>query len=225
MLPEYKFCISSLRYWNRLINMDHDRLTRIIFEWDFQLLNSGSWCGNIENIFEMLNLWESFANGTEVNLCLAKNKLIDTMNTEWANKLPYKPKLRVYSTFKNNIETEDFLKSFLPKCQRSLFTQLRIGILPLAIETGRYTRTNLENRFCLMCKENFIEDEIHFLCQCSAYDAIRNKYSTALTRSIPDFQNMDPFEQFFNIQSCGDQKLMVKFVNEMWLFRKNNLFT
>ena len=173
----------------------------------------------------MLNYWECFVSGTDINLSTATSSLIDLMNTEWANKLPYKPKLRVYSTFKNNIETEDFLKTLLPKCQRSLFTQLRIGILPLAIETGRYTRTNLESRLCLMCKENFIEDEIHFLCQCSAYNSIRNRYVTILAQLIPELHNMDPFEQFLNIQKCADQKLIVKFVNDMWLFRKTNLFT
>jgi hypothetical protein len=39
-----------------------------------------------------------------------------------------------------------------------------MGILPLAIETGRFTSqiTPIENRICKFCNQNQIEDEKHF---------------------------------------------------------------
>ena len=69
----------------------------------------------------------------------------------------------MYSLFKNEIKTEEYILSNIPKYKRSLLCQLRISILPLEIETGRYTRKEVEDRICKLCKLD-IEDEIHFVC-------------------------------------------------------------
>ena len=50
-----------------------------------------------------------------------------------------KPKLRTYITFKTIYATEMYVKSLFSKAKRSILCQLRCGVLPLAIETGRYT--------------------------------------------------------------------------------------
>ncbi len=56
----------------------------------------------------------------------------------------------------------------------NMFAKLRCGILPLHIETGRYTNTELENRLCEFCEKNVIEDEKHFICSGSFYNDLRN---------------------------------------------------
>ena len=43
-----------------------------------------------------------------------------------------------------------------------------MGILPLNVETGRYKNIPADQRFCFVCKES-IEDEMHFLFECSFY--------------------------------------------------------
>ena len=42
----------------------------------------------------------------------------------------------------------------LSKSKRSLLAQLRLGVLPLAIETGRYTGKSIELRVCVVCDSN-----------------------------------------------------------------------
>ena len=37
------------------------------------------------------------------------------------------------------------------------------------IEIGRYNQTTNDNRHCPFCGCNVIEDEVHFLFQCSTY--------------------------------------------------------
>ena len=144
-LTEFKYYLSMLRLWNKLMKLDHTRITRCIFEWDLQNFNPDSWCGKIWNVFDLLNLHEVFENGQEVNLSNIRSKLEIIMQNTWCEKLAYKPKLRTYVHIKNKLETESFLKSNINKFQRSLLTQLRIGILPLEIETGRYYCIALEN--------------------------------------------------------------------------------
>ncbi len=62
-----------------------------------------------------------------------------------------KPKLRIYSLIKFAYEPEHYVTLNLSRAQRSVCAQLRCGILPLAIETGRYHSVPEENRMCLLC--------------------------------------------------------------------------
>lgn len=43
-----------------------------------------------------------------------------------------------------------------------------LGILPLSIETERFNKTPLNERFCKYCKTS-IKDEFHFILQCEIY--------------------------------------------------------
>ena len=92
----------------------------------------------------------------------------------WHIEIENKPKLRTYVKFKHTLETENYVTANLCRKKRSLMAQCRIGILPLKIETGRFSRTPLEARICNLCKIE-IENEIHFLCVCPIYTQIRNK--------------------------------------------------
>ena len=51
----------------------------------------------------------------------------------------------------------------LTRRQRSLFVKLKIDILPLGIEVGRFTDKPIEHHLCHICKDNLLEDEFHFL--------------------------------------------------------------
>ena len=43
----------------------------------------------------------------------------------------------------------------------------------LAIETGRWTKTEVENRLCKQCTQNEIEDKKHFLFRCQKHSEER----------------------------------------------------
>ena len=69
----------------------------------------------------------------------------------------------------------------MSKSRWSIFAQIRMGILPLSIETGRFklvknTTTGLmqkqreKERKCCLCKLDKIENELHFLFECPVYD-------------------------------------------------------
>ena len=74
-----------------------------------------------------------------------------------------------------NVETENYVEMNLKSIGRSYTAQLRLGILPLNIEIGRYRAIPLANRICKMCTSNVVEDEHHFLFICSAYECLRKK--------------------------------------------------
>ena len=64
----------------------------------------------------------------------------------------------------------------LSRRQRSLVTKFKVGVLPLAIEVGRYKDVPLEKRLCCICKDKVLEDEFHFLLYCEALKDIRSEF-------------------------------------------------
>ena len=55
--------------------------------------------------------------------------------------------------------TEYYVVYNLSKRQRSLCAQVRSGLLPLTVETGRYVNVEEEKWICPMCCLNDIENE------------------------------------------------------------------
>ena len=109
--------------------------------------------------------------------------LFDILQNDSSSSLINKPKLRMFVLFKEHFQTEDYVKINCSKYKRSLLAQLRIGILPLEIETGRYYRINPENIICILCKK-YVEGEFHFICVCKNLQSIRNKFCTFLNMFI-----------------------------------------
>ena len=56
------------------------------------------------------------------------------------------PKLQTYVQIKHNYDTELYVETNLPRNQRSLIAQSRMGILPLAFEVGRFKNIPEEHR-------------------------------------------------------------------------------
>ena len=64
----------------------------------------------------------------------------------------------------------DILKN---KNERDMLSKLRISALKLAIEGGRYLNIPKHERICAACNSGEVEDEEHFLLNCSLYNAFK----------------------------------------------------
>ena len=69
-------------------------------------------------------------------------------NLKFLEDISTKPKLRAYCKIKNSYQTEPYIVKCFRRNKRSVFAQLRIDILPIMIETGRYTNMAVESRLC-----------------------------------------------------------------------------
>jgi hypothetical protein len=97
-------------------------------------------------------------------------------STKWQNEIQNVSKLRTYRQIKLNFGCEDYLNLNLKKFERSMLSQLRTGILPLRVETGRYIGEPVEQRICKLCQTNVVEDERNFILYCNLYDDIKHHY-------------------------------------------------
>jgi len=98
-----------------------------------------------------------------------------------------KPKLRTYILLKTQLIFEHAYLTTRDKEAREVMTRLRGGTNELRIETGRYAITNrdrpleLNERRCLICMNGEIEDETHFVMNCSVYEDLREKMFDAVS--------------------------------------------
>ncbi len=89
--------------------------------------------------------------------------------------------------------------------QRSYLAQLRYGILPLHIETGRWYGVKEEDRLCKACYNNQIENEYHFIFHCNAYSTLRTTFYDQISSVMSTFiDNND--EDKFNLLVNKEQK-------------------
>ena len=66
-----------------------------------------------------------------------------------------------------------------------------MGVLPLEIETGRFKNIQPEERYCVLCKQDLVEDEKPFLCTCKLYASIRNELCTNVQQRNATFINLN----------------------------------
>ena len=116
------------------------------------------------------------------------------------------------------------MKYTLDKHIKFLFAQFRCGILPLKIETGRFSRLPLDERVCEMCNLNKIEDEFHFLCECTIYEDIRNKYYDTVMRRYPEFNDLIDKNRFKFLVTIGWRET-VNYIVNAWNIRKTKLYS
>ena len=156
------------------------------------------------------------------NLTILKNHILAKQKNVWGDALLNKPKLRTYITVKTNFHTEKYVKKYICKRETSLFAQLRVGVLPLEIATGRYRGIAIEERLCQFCK-SLVEDEVHFLCICPLHVAERFKLYTSMFKRNELFKLMEINTKFRYIMQL-DSKDVLHFVDKSWNIHKEFMY-
>ena len=211
--------IEIIRFYNRLLYMDNNRLTKRIYQYDRCILKN-NWCSYVKNLLVGLDMSANWEDEIPVDINTLKEKLYDIAHNDWEHSVLTKPKLRTYSLIKHNFICEPYISCNLSKNVRSLICQLRLGILPLRIETGRYVQEPVPDRKCLLCKTNSVEDETHFLFQCDAYDFIRDDMYPEMRQQ--DFINKSAAEKFVHV--FNNPYKLGKYLTKLMLLRKNCLY-
>ena len=85
-------------------------------------------------------------------------------------------KLSLYSKYKQKFEVLSYTD--LPFRDRQIISKILCISHKLKVETGRHTipYTPREERICNLCTLNKVEDEEHFIVECSAYEKLRSEH-------------------------------------------------
>ena len=104
-------------------------------------------------------------------------------------------KLSFYCTFKEDWRLEKYLttiKDINIKKNKTPFTRFRISNHKLMIEYSRYQKITQEERLCMFCQSNEVEDEYHFTMSCEAYASLRNNFLSTLSNASTIDTNQRP---------------------------------
>ena len=195
LLPHYSRRLKMIRFYDRMLNLEDDRLTKVVYLWDKHLNTShivNTWHYEIYSIFNQCNLPGLYEMISKQPLELIINNLKINMlrqqQEEISLKCQEKPKLRTYIKIANFKEIPAYLTTPIPYVLRRLICKARLGCLPLRLETARYSRPVIpaEERICNICDnvEGNIEDIFHLLFVCDVYTNERNFWMQKLL--LPD---------------------------------------
>mgnify|MGYP000571874639 CR=1 FL=1 len=73
---QYRRWINIARYWNRLVSMNQNRLTKCLFNADYTLCRN-NWCSDVKSVFAILNMSHCFDNKLEVDIRIIKHLITD----------------------------------------------------------------------------------------------------------------------------------------------------
>ena len=145
--------------------------------------------------------------------------MLESHGTVWKNtlysdtKLNRKGgnKLRTYRKFKSILQMESYLTHVTNRDDRKTLCQIRTSSHKLSIETGRHLKIPECKRLCQMCQAMHIEDELHFVIQCPAYQHLRSPLLDGL-RNV-HFQTYTDEDKFIWLMSNEDEDICRKLAN------------
>ena len=177
--------------------MDNDRLNKKVFLWDRAICKE-NWSSGFKKVLDDMNLVNYWLNNTVIPLDLAKTRVHERLQRDWEHHCSTKDKLRTYRIFKQEMAVASHLNCNLPKYPRSLISQLRLGVLPLRIETGRFVRLAEADRLCQVCSTDSVENEYHFLFECNEYTEYREEFETAIDANLTQLTLQEKFDKVFS---------------------------
>lgn len=149
--------LSCIRLKSKLVRANEDRLISKVTCWA-KRRRKGWHCFD-DKLISQINATDIVNNTTISIKCVTqiiKEKLCEIDDTKFSSEInndrknPNGNKLRTYRLYKKSVELEQYIQCQIPGNVRRTITLFRSGALPIAVETGRYSRpqTPLDRRLC-----------------------------------------------------------------------------
>ena len=187
---------------NRVENAQEGKIVKLVFE-ELRRLGDQGFQTWISKAYELAN---SCGLDSDMIACADKNlfkrhckefvmkKFVNIWQQELTTQT--KPILRTSSLFKNDFFIEHHLESITDFGYRTAITKLRCSSHALEIERGRYQNPKVPRdlRLCLVCQ--IVEDEEHFVTNCSINQAERRLLYSKISCKVPRFSTLSNFDKF-----------------------------
>lgn len=199
-LPLYnEIVINLLKYYN-YINNDGTELLKDALASNKEMYTNGKqcWLNTIHLVLEELQLSpEDICQPLLTWLPQTKRDLHSRYVSKWRSRLTRDNlnthgqgnKLRTYNQFKLIFGKETYLDTLRNKDVRRSLVKFRTSSHQLHIETGRYEKPykKPELRVCHICNSGQIENELHFLTECTTYNQERENLYTVARKHCQNF--------------------------------------
>ena len=217
----------AVKFWFHLLQLPKNSLAHKSLSEASSLNNNWILCiRNILSQFGFSHVWDNQATFNVDNLINAlKLKMQQHYTSWWSNKTKTFSKLDFFNKFKTKFMLEKYLICRdVDRPLRCAYSRFRVSAHSLLVEVGRYGKFKKRaDRCCPFCT-NTVENESHFLLECSQYDTLRLKYFSA----ISDISTCSTIDENFilSILQCFDAELtilLMQFIHEAFLARREAL--
>ena len=164
-------------------------------------------------------LWNS-ENVTKAHLAKVIERLHDQYYQQWNTEVTNSPKLSTYNLIKGDqFNFQNYLDCANIDNYRTALFILRCSAHKLAIEEGKFRNIPRNERKCIFCQINVIEDEYNFILVCPLlYRDIRREYVPSYNC---DWSTANKFHLSSNLSSLLNE--VAKYVNYATLSRESVL--
>ena len=207
--PSVSCVINCVLFFLRLRDMPGHSLAHVAFLEQRRLHDLGfsTWYGRVS---ELANHY-----GIDLNNNYHKSEIKSIVRHFFINSWLHsvqdtisRPILRTYALMKSNFNTETYLLKVKNRKYRSAISKLRTSSHTLEIERGRYThpKTPVDSRLCVHCDE--IEDEIHFVTECTLYSEERSILYDRINYKYPNFHVLRKHDAFVFLMTMNEDYLL-----------------
>ena len=192
--------VQCIRYWLQLVRMSENRLPAKAYKMLLTLHHVGkkSWASSVCYFLYGHGYGFVWENQGVCNiqqfLRQLKQRLQDCWRQDWHSKLithegqpPSEDRFSFYRSFKSSLELSSYLSDISHISARKALIKFRLGTSCLKIHRFRFVanrdaRPSLYD--CPFCS-GVVEDELHFMFKCPAYNDLRIKYIPAKFHRTP----------------------------------------
>lgn len=210
-----------MKYFVYLNNKDNDSIVKqsFLMSKNLHFINNSGFYSNFMNLIEQYHLSnldpESLDND---RIRRYTTNMKEKYISSWRHSLEHSKKLEFYKVFKDDYVTSDYLNQLRNFNERRNLVKFRVSNHKLMIELGRYQTDHMprETRLCPLCKSNQVENETHFLLQCSKYSLQRQTFFNRINEIIPDIERKSTSESIKLLMNSNDyhvNKLVMKFIS------------
>ena len=175
------------------------------------ITNNKSWAAGVKSLLNDLGfnfLWNN-TNVTNIQIEKVSERIVDQYLQSWYSQIDTSSKLESYKLFKTAYESEKYLLAVNNISHRKSLTRFRCSAHKLAIEEGRFRNIDRNQRKCIHCNMNAIENEYHFLMVCPKYRSLR---IDCLPRYYCSFPSKPKFVSLMKSEQSSILKRLAKFL-------------
>ncbi|KAL4224701.1 hypothetical protein ACF0H5_015396 [Mactra antiquata] len=187
-----------IKYWVKLLHTNENKFNKKIYltlKSDSEKYpNKVNWCTLLIQLLGNLGFYEVwlFQEVGHVKLFLknVKVRLNDLFIQGWNGRIQESSRASFYKHIAN-FSFQPYLNTCNITKFRYILTRLRVSSHRLYIESGRWARPNpipVSDRKCNIC--NVLEDEYHFVLECSLFNDLRNMYIQRYYRVRPSMYKL-----------------------------------
>ena len=222
--------VPIIKYWFKILYSGNTKYIKLVYNMMLVDLESNptitNWASLIRHLLLSMGfneVWLQQGVGNyNIFIALCKQRLSDNFIQNWHSRIEDSSRAIFYRSFAT-FQFQPYLDKVNISKYLYAFSKLRMSSHRLEVESGRWVRPNrtpLDERKCFFC--NVLEDEYHFVLECSVYLELRKKYISKYFWKRP---NMFKFIDLINSSNTSCIRKLCTFIFQAFKLRSGLLYS